>query len=355
MHCPKCGIEVVDTQTYCAKCGNRLDAILPNIAGAANQGSSSASSNARQSKTYAGFWRRFFAYLIDYLILTTGLVLISIGLGRSGALLFLPLSLIGGWLYYALMESSRYQATLGKMALGIKVTTLGGERIGFGQASGRFFGKVVSGLTLGVGYLMAAFTEKRQALHDKMASTLVVRTSLSASEIAAAGPAAPVGAFMIILVIIAGLFFGPFGIGLLTAIAVPAYQGYTIRVQVAQGLNFADSYKTAINEAVARGQDPSTLTTDSLNLPNSTLPRYVNKINVVSGVIVIEYGGSANSQIQGKTLLLIPGRNAAGDIVWVCGRSQQPSNVQMALANAEEHTTVPDRFLPIACRGLPPG
>jgi uncharacterized RDD family membrane protein YckC len=73
------------------------------------------------------------------------------------------------------MESSKYQSTLGKAVLGIKVTDLKGNRISFGRASGRFFAKIISSLTLGVGYIMIAFTEKKQGLHDMIAECLVVK------------------------------------------------------------------------------------------------------------------------------------------------------------------------------------
>ena len=76
--------------------------------------------------------------------------------------------------YFALMESSRWMATVGKQALRIKVTDLGGRRISFGRATGRFFGKILSGQILMMGYLMAAFTSKRQALHDLLARTVVL-------------------------------------------------------------------------------------------------------------------------------------------------------------------------------------
>jgi uncharacterized RDD family membrane protein YckC len=72
------------------------------------------------------------------------------------------------------MESSGSQGTLGKMAVGIKVTDLYGNRIGFGKATGRFFGKIISFFILLVGYLMVAFTQKKQGLHDMMAGCLVV-------------------------------------------------------------------------------------------------------------------------------------------------------------------------------------
>ena len=80
----------------------------------------------------------------------------------------------GSWLYHTMMESSRHQATLGKMALGIKVTDLNGARISFARANGRFFGKWISSMIMNIGYLMAAFTEKKQALHDILAGCLVI-------------------------------------------------------------------------------------------------------------------------------------------------------------------------------------
>jgi uncharacterized RDD family membrane protein YckC len=79
------------------------------------------------------------------------------------------------WLYYALLESSAWQGTLGKKALGLEVTDLQGRRIGFGRASGRFFAKFISVLTLFIGFIMAGFTERKQALHDMIAGCLVIR------------------------------------------------------------------------------------------------------------------------------------------------------------------------------------
>lgn len=80
----------------------------------------------------------------------------------------------GMWLYFALMESSAYQGTLGKMALGIRVTDLDGGQIDFGRATGRYFAKILSFITLMIGYIMAAFTGKKQALHDIIAGTVVL-------------------------------------------------------------------------------------------------------------------------------------------------------------------------------------
>jgi len=131
--------------------------------------------------TYAGFWRRFVAWFLDGLLLSVVTLPFTLQFGGDAAAEAARASAAGtistvvGWLYHALMESSAKQATVGKMALGIIVTDLEGRRIGFGRATGRYFAKILSALILGIGFLMAAFTERKQALHDMVASTLVVK------------------------------------------------------------------------------------------------------------------------------------------------------------------------------------
>jgi len=133
---------------------------------------------------YAGFWKRCVACLIDSILLGLGGMAIGAVFGivygavtgsASGVEFFANIiGVIIGWLYYALCESSTAQATPGKMALGIKVTDLAGRRISFGSASGRHFGKIISGLCLGIGYLSVAFSERKQGWHDMWANCLVV-------------------------------------------------------------------------------------------------------------------------------------------------------------------------------------
>ena len=85
------------------------------------------------------------------------------------------LVLCAQWLYEAALESSSYQATLGKMIFGMKVTDLAGNRISFARATGRHFAKLISGLVLCIGFIMVGFTERKQGLHDLLAGTLVRR------------------------------------------------------------------------------------------------------------------------------------------------------------------------------------
>jgi uncharacterized RDD family membrane protein YckC len=146
-----------------------------------------ASSEYEPSRGHAGFWRRGAAFVIDGLILVVsgplvgGLIglLVASGSSRGGpspvtpAVVNAVVSVIQ-WLYFALFESSERQATPGKQIIGIKVTDMQGNRIGFWQATGRNFGKIVSGIILFIGYFMAGFTEKNQALHDIMAGCLVI-------------------------------------------------------------------------------------------------------------------------------------------------------------------------------------
>lgn len=146
------------------------------------------------AETYAGFWKRFAAAIIDGIVTGIGglvvagpiiaLMILSatsargepdmeaLGVALDGVANLLGLLL--GWIYSAAMESSPLQATLGKMALQIKVTDLDGARVSFGKATGRHFAKFVSALLLFAGFVMAAFTAKKQGLHDLMAGCLVV-------------------------------------------------------------------------------------------------------------------------------------------------------------------------------------
>ena len=121
---------------------------------------------------YAGFWNRFIAIVIDSVLLAIVSIITNILFNENvaGTVGFLV-----GWLYFAGLESSTRQATIGKSAMGLVVTGVDGNRISFLRATGRYFGKILSALILLIGYFMAAFTARKQALHDILASTLVLK------------------------------------------------------------------------------------------------------------------------------------------------------------------------------------
>jgi uncharacterized RDD family membrane protein YckC len=121
---------------------------------------------------YAGFWERFGAAFLDGIILMALNYIISLLLGRTASNV---LGIFVGWLYYSLQESGPNQATIGKKEVGLKVVNMEGERISFGQATGRHFAKFLSALIIFIGYLMMIWDEKKQTLHDKMANTLVIK------------------------------------------------------------------------------------------------------------------------------------------------------------------------------------
>jgi uncharacterized RDD family membrane protein YckC len=168
---------------------------------------------------YGGFWIRFVAYLVDSLIVTIGFVgvmlLIGVmGLELAGAeIIFLVFAI----LYWALMHSSKRQATIGKSLCGLKVGGPNGERISVGRALGREAAKIISSLTMLIGFIIAAFTRNKQALHDFVASTYVVREG--PSRMAAAVALAVLALFAPAIAV------AMFGAGAITAVLGPMAAG----------------------------------------------------------------------------------------------------------------------------------
>ncbi len=205
MFCSGCGSEVMPGGQFCPKCGRPVGGATP--AAYAAQGVAVAPYQA--GPPFAGFWLRFVAYLIDGVILgiPMGIICFLIFGIMGGAAIWTSklqpdqdpqvamahfMTLFSGllgfffvvflvaisinWLYFAYMESSERQATLGKIVMNLRVTDANGNRLSFGHASGRYFAKLVTGLVpLAIGWIMAGFTEKKQALHDFIAGTLVYR------------------------------------------------------------------------------------------------------------------------------------------------------------------------------------
>ena len=212
MYCSKCGSEISATTAFCSTCGQAISGLVPAIPSLSpvdpNQYapvvSPSYGGEQYAGVAYAGFWLRFVAFLIDgvisgflFLILLIPLFILTgagAALGRIGSgedisdevAAFVGIGFVLGffvitvgvrWLYYALSESSSWQGTLGKKMLNLTVTDLSGQPISFARASGRYFAKFITNLIpLAIGYILAGFTEKKQAIHDMIAGCLVLRS-----------------------------------------------------------------------------------------------------------------------------------------------------------------------------------
>jgi uncharacterized RDD family membrane protein YckC len=227
VYCSKCGSAIEDGAAFCPACGQVVQpsavsgAGLPEGASAAAALPSGYGGNAypaalptappvvfaQPSVQYAGFWLRVVAYLIDSIVVSVGFMALFIpfaimtgltavlgnihpgadprdvgavlgGTFFLGLFTVVSLAFLGGWLYHAKMESSSWQATLGKKALNLRVADMYGAPISFARASGRHFAKLITGMIpLGVGFMLAGLTQRRQALHDMIASCLVLRDS----------------------------------------------------------------------------------------------------------------------------------------------------------------------------------
>ncbi len=207
-YCNKCGAPNAATAQFCGRCGAGLNPAAAPAPSAVPPGASVPAAGypapagypvAPAGNRYGGFWIRVVAFIIDAILVRLvvhpvaaifgigGLAAGGLGLHGLGHGAGLPLLIFGSgvlafltigasWLYEALMLSSSYQATLGKMIFGMKVTDLSGNRLSFAHATGRHFAKWISSLTLCIGYIMAGFTERKQGLHDMIAGTLVRRS-----------------------------------------------------------------------------------------------------------------------------------------------------------------------------------
>ena len=196
MYCSKCGAQMADGAVFCSACGQAF------ATGAAPARLLSAPAVGITPRVdYGGFWLRFLAYLIDGVVIMLGILVVAIplvfltGLGTllsqihpeedfndagfwlmmAVIFLFATVSLAVTWLYHALMESSEWQATVGKKALGLVVTDMAGRRVSFWRATGRHFAKIVSNVIYPFGHIMAGFTDQKQALHDMIAGCLILR------------------------------------------------------------------------------------------------------------------------------------------------------------------------------------
>ncbi len=282
---------------------------------------------------FASFGARVVAFFIDRILI--GIVVVALTfLGYklfgdsdkpSELFIFIYMALmflawIPGLIYYTITESSSAQASIGKRIMKIKVVDAQGERVSFGRALGRNLAGFFSSFILGIGYLMAAFTEKRQALHDSIASTLVVTADTPDGAVPVSAYSGGSNAVGIIAVLAVVGFIGIAVIGILAAIAIPAYQDYTVRAKLFEAYaSTAGTRKSYIDFYNENKQLPASLS----NLSESKVEnRYVQSIKIDrSGELIVSLTGAP--QFEGKTFSLTPEQTTDG-IQLVCSSSIRP-------------------------------
>ena len=185
MFCSQCGTKNTEDAKFCVGCGNQL--------AQANKPATEVRDVAFISQTFAGFWFRTLAAIVDSLLCQIAAVLLVVPLGfalgasmagkstpseieTAAQTMGFVVGFLINWLWFTLAESSNWQASIGKKMVGLKVTDENGDRISFGKANARYWSKILSALIFFVGFLMVAFTGKKQGLHDKIAGTIVVKS-----------------------------------------------------------------------------------------------------------------------------------------------------------------------------------
>ncbi len=140
-------------------------------------------------------------------------------------------------------------------------------------------------------------------------------------------------------------------IGILAAIAIPAYQDYVVRSQVTEGLNLASAVKAGVSEAYANtGSWPTDLTAAGGDSTNAPRGKYVTAVTVSTGEIIIAYGDQANSAILGATLTLRPGVSVNNDVIWVCGTAGQPAGLSNYNGSGSTAPSISPKYVPKNCR-----
>ena len=270
---------------------------------------------------YAGFWRRFAAVAVDSVILVIPNLVATYALPPDSVFTTVAIVLIA-CAYYAGFHASQAQATPGKRAFGIKVTDLEGGRIGPGRAVLRYFATWLSTITLFIGFAMAGFTKRRQALHDLLARTLVVNRAAGPGDVTAGGGVMPATAGVWIVAVFLVLL--PFAGGIVAAIAIPAYQDYTVRAKLHEVVAAAAPVRGEVESAMA-GNRAIPAGRTSIASP------HIRSVSVLpDGAIAIAL---APDVVAGGRIFLTPTMEGNRTITWSC--------------NAEG---IQPKYLPAQCR-----
>lgn len=195
MYCPACGTQNSQEARFCLNCGQpqpepRAEVQPAGLRAPKENSVDGSTGRPKPNQTapgvqHAGFWIRALAWLIDALLMNVALTGLLVTAGFTPEEIYstkrpqaavVIIGLVAHWLYQSLLESSAWQSTVGKKLLGLRVVNTDESRIGFGRATARHFSMFISSFILGIGFIMVAFTKRKQGLHDKIAGTLVIRS-----------------------------------------------------------------------------------------------------------------------------------------------------------------------------------
>jgi uncharacterized RDD family membrane protein YckC/Tfp pilus assembly protein PilE len=334
-NCNRCNAPNASNARFCTNCG----ASMMQTQESPYQSPSANTQGALVAEyAFAGFWKRLIAYIVDGILFLVmfgiavsllGGSILSIGNSPEAAFAaagFCLLYYLAWWLYFAIMESSNSQATLGKMLMGIKVTDKFGQPLSFGHATGRHFSALVTQFTLTIGYIMAGLTARKQALHDMIAGTLVVNKRYDANQVKTASENPGSGASVLgVIVIVFFVLLIPVG-GIIAAIAIPAYHDYSMRVRINQAISQTSAIQNNIEEyAVNSGYWPNNLEQAGIQKNQSNTPDYQLLLATEGSYFIVFKQPEELAQGRVK---FVPQLANDGSYTWSCsGQDIRPSQL----------------------------
>ena len=293
MICAKCGTNNLYVATECSACGASLAPV------------------ETSELVYAGFWKRFAALFIDGLLVGFAsillIVVLGLVLGMQSALmvgLFYLLMFGLSAYYFVSMEAGPNSATMGKRWLKLRVLDVDGKRLTTGRALGRWFAHGISNVTFYIGYLIQPFTERKQALHDIISSTTVVDDDPEGSSTG------------LVIALIAGTIAIFAVIGILAAVAIPAYSTFVGKSHIAQAYPQAKAATLVLDQYfIANGKLPDTVA--EANLPAYESDTAALRYDTQTGQVVVEFSAGQGA-LAGRHLNFTPTLLVDNTLEWKC-------------------------------------
>ena len=325
MYCEQCGYNNPPTEKFCRNCERDLSA------GIIKPGRSTPSPQLIKNAQliYAGFWVRFIASLLDVLLLAVCLILIAfafaglIALTGRDSIVQNPATktflywaiIIASVLYHVLMESGPGGATLGKRWMNIRIVDTEGKRLTVVRALSRLLARLLTFLTLYIGFLLQPFTRRKQGMHDMLAGTLVVQDSENKKI-----------SIMASLLVLLFTLLVPV-VALFSTAGLPLYQQYVLKVQLNNGMQVGQKATQAIAAFYrGHGRVPVQIA-DADSSIKTTHHVSAIEINQQNGELTLTFSNHAGKQISNKHLLFTPALAADHTISWQCHSSDLESRL----------------------------